>query len=96
MSYSRFINAVGGATFGVLLIHANSDTMRQWLWRETVDCVGHFSDSALWTLGYATVSVLIIFTMCAGIDWLRGRYIESKSTSYANDLIHRIQQKITV
>lgn len=76
MPHSRIINAVGGATFGVLLIHANSDTMRQWLWRETVDCVGHFGDSVLWTLGYATVSVLIIFTVCAGIDWFRGRFIE--------------------
>ena len=26
---SRFINAIGGSTFGVLLIHTNSDTMRQ-------------------------------------------------------------------
>ena len=42
--HSRVINALGAATFGVLLIHANSDTMRQWLWRETVDCVGHFGN----------------------------------------------------
>lgn len=95
MPYSRFINAVGGATFGVLLIHANSDTMRQWLWRETVDCVGHFGGSALLTLGYATASVLIIFALCAGIDRLRSRYIEPRLTSYANGLIHRKQQQIT-
>ncbi len=94
MPYSRFINAVGAATFGVLLIHANSDTMRQWLWRETVDCVGHFGESALGTLGYAIVSVLIIFIVCAGIDWLRGRYIEPRLTSYANGLIYRRQKKL--
>lgn len=87
MPHSRLVNAVGAATFGVLLIHANSDTMRQWLWRETVDCVGHFGDSVLWTLGYAIVSVLTIFIICAGIDWLRGRYIEPKLTSYASSLI---------
>ncbi len=90
--YSRFTNAFGAATFGVLLIHANSDTMRQWLWRETVDCVGHFGDSVIWTLGYAMVSVLIIFIICAGVDWIRGRYIEPKLTSYTNGLIHRKQQ----
>lgn len=87
--HSRFINAVGSATFGVLLIHANSDTMRQWLWRETIDCVGHFGDSALWTLGYALISVLIIFAICAGIDWLRCTYIEPKLTLYTNGLMRK-------
>ena len=73
---SRFINAVGGATFGVLLIHANSDAMRQWLWRETVDCTGHFSDNLPWTLGYAAAAVLTVFIVCAGIDWIRGKLID--------------------
>jgi len=94
MPYSRFINAVGASTFGVLLIHANSDTMRQWLWRETVDCVGHFGDSVLWTLGYAMVSVWIIFIVCAGIDWLRGRCVEPELISYANGLIHKNNKKL--
>ncbi len=92
--YSRFINAVGATTFGVLLIHANSDTMRQWLWKETVDCVGHFGDSVLWTLGYAVVSVLAIFIICAVIDWLRGKYIEPKLKSYTNGLIHKKDPKL--
>ncbi|MBD5226362.1 MAG: acyltransferase [Bacteroidales bacterium] len=74
--HSRIINALGGATFGVLLIHANSDAMRRWLWQETVDCSGHFGESALLTLGYALVSVLVIFIVCAGIDWFRGRFLE--------------------
>lgn len=74
--HSRIINLLGGATFGVLLIHANSDTMRQWLWRETIDPVGHFGNSLFYSLGYAIVSVLIIFVICAGIDWFRGHYIE--------------------
>lgn len=76
LPYSRLINTLGAATFGVLLIHANSDTMRQWLWVETVDCVGHFGGSLLWTLGYAATSVLAIFIICAGIDWFRGKLIE--------------------
>ena len=29
--YSKFINIIGASTFGVLLIHAHSDAMRQWL-----------------------------------------------------------------
>lgn len=75
--HSKLINTLGAATFGVLLIHANSDTMRQWLWRETVDCTGHFSDSLLFTFGYASTTVLLIFIICAGIDWLRAQLTPS-------------------
>ncbi len=76
---SRIINLTGATTFGVLLIHANSDTMRQWLWRATVDCVGHYGDSALYTLGYAMMSVLVIFSICALIDCIRARFIEPRA-----------------
>lgn len=37
---SKWINTIASCTFGVLLIHANSDAMRQWLWKETCDNVG--------------------------------------------------------
>lgn len=87
--HSRIINAVGASTFGVLLIHANSDAMRQWLWRETVDCIGHFGPSVLWTLSYATVSVLLIFTICAGIDWFRGRFIEKRLLGYITNILRK-------
>lgn len=93
--YSRFINAVGATTFGVLLIHANSDTMRQWLWRETVDCIGHFGDSILWTLGYAMLSVFIVFTVCSGIDWFRGKLIEPWLTSFFTKIIRSIKSRLS-
>ena len=38
--HSALINTIASATFGVLLIHANSDTMRRWLWHD----VCHVSD----------------------------------------------------
>ena len=74
--YSRIINAIGATTFGVLLVHANSDAMRQWLWKEAVDVTGHFGDSLLMTLGYALGMIAIIFVVCSGIDWFRGKLIE--------------------
>lgn len=91
--YSRFINAIGGTTFGVLLIHANSDVMRQWLWKETIDSVGHFGDSVLWTLGYASISVLIIFTICSGIDWFRGKIIEPYVLGYINNKLSKLKSR---
>lgn len=76
MSHHSLINIIGGTTFGVLLIHANSNAMRQWLWRETVDCTGHFS-SVLWsTVLYAVICVLLIFMCSTIIDWFRVRFLE--------------------
>ena len=39
MKYHKWINTIAASTFGVLLIHANSDTMRLWLWRDTLQNV---------------------------------------------------------
>lgn len=69
--YSKAINTIGASTFGVLLIHANSDAMRQWLWKETVDCVGHYSLPPLQLTLYILSSVVIIFFSCIIIDRMR-------------------------
>ena len=69
--YSKAINTIGASTFGVLLIHANSDAMRQWLWKETVDCVGHYSLPSLQLVLYITSAVTIIFFSCIIIDIMR-------------------------
>ena len=65
------INVFGAATFGVLLIHANSDAMRTWLWKDTIDVVGHYSlplgDFVLFSVG----GVLAVFLVCNLIDQLR-------------------------
>lgn len=86
---SKFINTIAGATFGVLLIHANSDAMRNWLWRKTIDCVGHFSDNFIPTVGYAAVMVLAVFSVCAAIDLLRGRLMDN----YVSTLYFRIKAR---
>lgn len=74
IGYSKTINLLGGATFGVLLIHANSNAMRQWLWNEVVDCAGHFSDPWLWL--YAPACVVSIFIICALIELVRSSFLE--------------------
>lgn len=71
IKYSKVINAFGAATFGVLLIHAGSNAMRTWLWKDTVDVVGHyglpFGQLVLFSFGV----VLAIFLVCNLIDQLR-------------------------
>ena len=74
LKYNRFINTVAASTFGVLCIHACSDTMRQWLWKDTLDNVGHY-DSSIMPL-YAIGSVVGIFVVCVVIDILRIKFVE--------------------
>jgi len=73
---SKWINRIGGSTFGVLLIHANSDAMRQWLWHDTIDCVRHYDMPLAQTVAYSVGSVAVIFTVCILIDRLRIRLLE--------------------
>ena len=74
LKYSKFINTIAASTFGVLLIHANSDAMRQWLWKDTLDNVGMFYSQYCYI--HAIGSVLCIFAICAFIDYLRIRFLE--------------------
>jgi len=73
---SKFINTVAASCFGVLLIHANSDTMRRWLWQDTLDNVGRYGTETM--LFHAVGSVLVVYAVCTAIDYLRIRYVEKR------------------
>lgn len=71
---SVLINAVSACTFGVLIIHANSNTMRQWLWKDLLDNTGmYLSGNSVW---HALLCVPVIFIVCNIIDQIRLRVIE--------------------
>ena len=72
--YSKFINKVASTTFGVLLIHTNSDAMRKWLWKDLLDNFGMYNSPYL--LIHAICSVLGIFILCTIVDLLRIKFIE--------------------
>lgn len=71
---NKYINTIATSCFGVLLIHANSDAMRQWLWRDTLHNVDYL-DSPYCTL-HAIISTMIVYVICTLIDILRIRFIE--------------------
>ena len=71
---NKFINTVASTVFGVLLIHSNSATMRTWLWVDTIKVVQTIN--ANYAFLHAVVSVLLIFTVCVIIDYLRIIFIE--------------------
>lgn len=71
---SKIINTVAASTFGVLCIHANSNAMRQWLWKDILDNVGNYSSPLMPV--HAIGSVICIFAVCVIIDMIRIRFIE--------------------
>ncbi len=71
---SRLINSVAASTFGVLLIHAHSDVMRQWLWKDVMNNVGMYHSA--WLPIHVLGGCAAIFMLCAVIDWIRIRLIE--------------------
>ncbi len=74
LKYNRFINTVAASTFGVLLIHANCDEMRQWLWRDVCNNVGMYNSE--WIFVHSVGCVLIIYIACTLIDYFRIHFIE--------------------
>ena len=62
--------------FGVLLIHANSDFMRKWLWVDVLKNTSMLSSPWLWI--HVLGSVIGIFVICSYLDHLRIRFVEKQ------------------
>jgi hypothetical protein len=78
--YSKLINVMASSCFGVLMIHANSDTMRRWLWKDMLHVVDQYnSDTFVFHLLF---SVMIIFVICTIIDQLRILIFDRPVMSY--------------
>lgn len=74
IGHSKGINTIAKSTFSVLLIHANSDTMRKWLWGDVFDNVGAYQLGKT-HIGYFVIhafgSVIITYCICTMIDMIR-------------------------
>lgn len=80
MKHHPAINKISATCFGVLLIHANSDTMRRWLWKDVLDNVGMYSSSLLFL--HSVLSVLVVFVICSIIDMARIKFVETPFFNY--------------
>lgn len=74
LGYKKWINNIAATTLGVLLIHANSDTMRQWLWRDVLGNVKAYDSEYL--VVHAVLSVIGVYIICVLVDLARIRFIE--------------------
>lgn len=69
IGHSKVINTIAASTFGVLLIHANSDTMRRWLWVDVCNNVGAYETGNV--VVHAVLTVMIVYVLCTSIDIIR-------------------------
>lgn len=83
IGYNKIINTIAASTFGVLLIHANSNTMRRWLWQDTFNNVGAYESGNV--VIHAVVSVVLIYAVCTVIDLIRIRLVE-------NPIMHQLDK----
>ena len=74
IDYNKLVNAVAASTFGVLLIHANSDTMRRWLWKDVCNNIEVYESGNI--IVHAVVCVILVYAVCTVIDILRIKIIE--------------------
>lgn len=65
----KIINIIASSTFGVLLIHANSDTMRRWLWQDVCQNVRFFQSDKF--VIHAIIFTITVYFVCVCIDLLR-------------------------
>lgn len=94
--HSRIINALGAATFGVLLIHDNSRAMHEWLWREVIRPTETVTDSLIYGISYLLFSVIVIFIICCGIEWFRQRFIEPRYLNSITNFINGLRLKFKI
>ncbi len=87
ISYSKWINTIASSMFGVLLIHANSNTMRQWLWKDTLQNANHYGDHHY--ILYALISVMAVFIICITLDQIRIHTIEKYTFKQIDKLLNK-------
>ena len=93
IGYHAWINTIAASTFGVLLIHANSDAMRNWLWRETLSNTTAYYQP--WWFAHAVFSVLAVFIICTGIDWARIRLLERPFFAFCDRHEETVKKKLS-
>ena len=85
IGYHKSINLIAQSVFGVLLIHANSDFLRDWLWRQLLAVQDMFYSKNACI--YALVCVMGIFMICSFIDRLRICTFEKWTFKYIDRIL---------
>lgn len=76
LGYMKSINLIASTCLGVLLIHANSNAMRQLLWRDIVRAPELMKLPLAQLIVVALSVPLAVFIVCSALDILRIKYVE--------------------
>ena len=79
ISYNRVINVVASSTFGVLLIHDNCRTIKEWLWIDLLECEKYYANNIYL---HAIISIICVYVVCTLIDFVRIRCLEKSFFSW--------------
>lgn len=92
IGYVKMINTLSSATFGVLLIHANSDAMRTFLWRNLLSVKSYYNSNYL--ILHAILSVLSIYIVCTLIELFRIKFIEKPILNrlFKTDIFNKLEK----
>jgi hypothetical protein len=88
---SKIINTISASAFGVLLIHAASDVMRQWLWKDTLQNTSYFSSNL--QIAHAIACVCGVYVICTLIDIMRIHLLEKPFFSWFNSKMSKAKIK---
>lgn len=91
---NKIINRIAASTFGVLLIHTNSEAMRRLLWQDVFKNMEFYSNSLL--IIHAFVTVLIVYLFCLIIDMIRIRFLEKPLFSWIDNsgILLQFEEKV--
>lgn len=91
------INTIGGSTFGVLMIHANSDTMRQWLWKDLLNVSAKYGLPLIKLMLFSLLTILGIFTVCTLVDQVRIHTVERFLENIESNAVYlKIKKKFEI
>lgn len=85
---NKFINVVASTTFGIYLIH-DSGVGRPLIWNKIFHCLDYQYSSNNFPI-YAIATIIIVFTSCSIIDYLRQIILEKKVISFLNKKIDKL------
>lgn len=68
---NKAINIISMTTFGVFMIHANSDAMRTFLWNDLLKVPSMYNVPIMEIFMHALISMIGVFVVCSLIDVIR-------------------------
>ena len=93
VNYSKAINMIAKTTFGVLMIHANSDAWRQFMWVDLLHANTFYTLPITILIIRSILIVVGVFTICSLIDMVRIYWIEKPVFDHF-DIIESLIKKI--